>query len=463
MLLVLSTGLKAMPVQAVAQVKPRTLVSAWEIISAMNTWRMSDGLPALIEDATINAVAQSTAQTMADQNLSWHIGNVGGRLQAAGYGGGKTVFATENFAMGTNLSIDQIMVMWSDADHMRPVTNPNYCHVGAGVATASNGFTYYILQAAYISGQACTGSYTPPGGGTGQPFVPGGITPVEIAEMDENGIYTHLVKPGQSLWLIAIAYEVRIADIRKWNNLSEAYKIQIGDELIILSPKAKGYVPPPKEGQIELSKPGPDGKVVHTVRPYEYLGKIAEAYGVTVARIAELNGIKVTTPLTIGWDLVIVPSNHTATPTERPLTPIERLTPAADGNYYHIVGEGAALEGIAKLYGISVKDLMAWNNLNENSIIYVGDRLLLNVTPPATITPTFTPVTPSPSATITPTPSNTPIPSATPAQALTETPEVRKAKNVRLNNVLLPVSAGLILALAVFLFLRYLRRRKKSD
>ncbi|NLA39740.1 MAG: LysM peptidoglycan-binding domain-containing protein, partial [Methanomicrobiales archaeon] len=254
----------------------------------------------------------------------------------------------------------------------------------------------------------------------------------------------------------------RIADIRKWNNLSEAYKIQIGDELIILSPKAKGYVPPPKEGQIELSKPGPDGKVVHTVRPYEYLGKIAEAYGVTVARIAELNGIKVTTPLTIGWDLVIVPSNHTATPTERPLTPIERLTPAADGNYYHIVGEGAALEGIAKLYGISVKDLMAWNNLNENSIIYVGDRLLLNVTPPATITPTFTPVTPSPSATITPTPSNTPIPSATPAQALTETPEVRSVSSANITKILLPVFAGVAVVVAIFLFLQYKRGQKQD-
>lgn len=467
LLLVLSTGLKAMPVQAVAQEKPKTLVSAWEIISAMNTWRMSNGLPALIEDGTINAVAQSTAQTMADQNLSWHIGNVGGRLQAAGYGGGQTVFATENFAMGTNLSIDQIMVMWSDADHMRPVTNPNYCHVGAGVATASNGFTYYILQAAYISGQACTGSYTPPGGGsgtgTGQPFVPGGITPVEIAEMDENGIYTHLVKPGQSLWLIAIAYEVRIADIRKWNNLSESYKIRIGDELIILSPKAKGYVPPPKEGQVEVSKPGPDGKVVHTVRPYEYLGKIAEAYGVTVARIAELNGIKVTTPLTIGWELVIVPSNHTATPTERPLSPIERLTPAADGKYYHIVGEGAALEGIAKLYGISVKDLMAWNNLNENSIIYVGDRLLLNITPPPTITPTFTPVTPSPTATITLTPSNTPIPSATPTQTLTDTSEARRVSSTNITKILLPVFAGIAVVAAIILFLQYRKKHQEKE
>ena len=36
-----------------------------ELILAMNTLRVSNGLPALIEDPIINAVAQSTAETMA--------------------------------------------------------------------------------------------------------------------------------------------------------------------------------------------------------------------------------------------------------------------------------------------------------------------------------------------------------------------------------------------------------------
>jgi len=63
-------------------------VSAYDLILAMNTLRMSYGLPALVEDPIINAVAQSTAETMAASQMSSHIGNVSGdwqtRVMAAG-------------------------------------------------------------------------------------------------------------------------------------------------------------------------------------------------------------------------------------------------------------------------------------------------------------------------------------------------------------------------------------------
>ena len=100
----------ARKVAAKAEPMPLADVSAGDLIMAMNTLRMSYGLPALIEDPIINAVAQGTAQIMADQLLSWHIGDVKGRLAAAGYGEGATVFATENFAIaGDGATIDQIM------------------------------------------------------------------------------------------------------------------------------------------------------------------------------------------------------------------------------------------------------------------------------------------------------------------------------------------------------------------
>ncbi|MES0361961.1 MAG: CAP domain-containing protein, partial [Anaerolineales bacterium] len=94
-------------------------VSRSELILAMNTLRVSHGLPPLIEDPIINAVAQATAEIMAANYMSWHIGDVRGRIAAAGYGGGSKVWATENFAVGP-LSVDQIMQAWADPDHMRP-------------------------------------------------------------------------------------------------------------------------------------------------------------------------------------------------------------------------------------------------------------------------------------------------------------------------------------------------------
>src|SRR5919106_190958 len=148
---------------------PPKQVSAYELILAMNTLRVSYGLPALIEDPIVNAVAQSTAATMAANNMSWHIGDVRGRIAAAGYGGGGTVWATENFAVSSGgWGIDEVMAAWADPDHMRPAVEPSYCHVGAGVAQTSDGRIYYILQAAYVSGQEC-GSSSPSSGGAPQP------------------------------------------------------------------------------------------------------------------------------------------------------------------------------------------------------------------------------------------------------------------------------------------------------
>jgi LysM repeat protein len=393
---------------------PLQSVSAYELIAAMNVLRMSNGLPALIEHPIIDAVAQGTAQIMADGLLSWHIGDVKGRLAAAGYGGGGTVFATENFAVASDsATIDQIMLMWADYDHMRPATQPYYCHVGAGTAKASNGMTYFILQAAYISGVPCEaappGSVTPIPGQT--PFVPGIVTPVELVEPDENGNYLHIVKPGQSFWSIAVAYGVTIKDILHWNNLPENYVLQTGDKLQIAGPNSRALATPTPMGNVIIATPDSDGRIVHVVEAYQNLSKIGEAYGVSVNRLVELNGITVETPLQIGQKLLIEGPDQTPTPTPLPLTPLQKLTPASDGRYYHTVTEGQNLAWIASLYGITATDLMAWNYLNASSVIYPGEKLLLQVTPPATAT--FTPLPPTETPLPTHTPSPTPSPTST--------------------------------------------------
>ena len=107
-------------------------VTAYDLIAAMNSLRMSYGLPALIEDPIIDAVAQGTAQIMADSQLSWHIGDVPGRLSSAGYGGGAKVYSTENFAVGYGISINEIMDMWSDESTIRRRSKRIIAMSGAG-------------------------------------------------------------------------------------------------------------------------------------------------------------------------------------------------------------------------------------------------------------------------------------------------------------------------------------------
>jgi LysM repeat protein len=393
---------------------PANQASAYELILAMNTLRVSYGLPALIEDPIVNAVAQSTAATMAANNMSWHIGDVRGRIAAAGYGGGGTVWATENFAVSSGgWGIDEIMAAWADPDHMRPAVEPSYCHVGAGMAETSDGRIYYVLQAAYVSGQECGSSSPSSPGGVPQPgAVPNPVSqliiPVKIATPDAEGKIFHEVQAGQSFWSIAIAYQITIRDIEVWNNLSRNIPLKTGQRLFIPGKDTAGYATPTPLGMIVPAVPDADGKIVHEVQPYQALITIAEAYQVSMDRLLTLNGWQEDWPLQIGQKLVIDPGHVTPSPT---LSNIQKLTPEADGNYYHNVHSGETLSWIADWYDVPLADLMSWNGLNNASVIRPEQKLLLLVTPPATATATQTPspaVTPSPSPSITPSPTETP-------------------------------------------------------
>jgi len=415
----LGAFLQPQTVQAdVSDPAPPNQVSAYELILAMNTLRVAYGLPALIEDPIVNAVAQSTAQIMAANNMSWHIGDVRGRIASAGYGSGGTVWATENFAVSSGgTGIDQIMASWADPDHMRPAVTPAYCHVGAGVATV-NGKTYYILQAAYVSGQEC-GSYTSTGssdGGSVPLPVPQIIIPVKIATPDEEGRTYHIVQAGQSFWSIAIAYQITIQDLETWNNTSRNTPLQSGQQLFIPNKNTEGYSTPTPVGMVALQGPDAEGRIIHEVQPYQALITIADAYNVTVDRILALNGLQLDWPLSIGQKLLISPGNVTPSPT---LSNIQKLTPDADGSYYHTIQSGETLSYIAGLYEVPLSDLMNWNGLNNTSIIFSGQKLLLRVTPPATATltpaPTTSPPSPQPTFTL-------PPPTETLSAPETETP-----------------------------------------
>jgi len=422
-LIVYVIGALSLPqgVRAETHSVPPQQVSAYELILAMNTLRVAYGLPALVEDPIVNAVAQSTAAIMAANNMSWHIGDVRGRLAAAGYGGGSIVWATENFAVsGGGMGIDEIMAVWADPDHMRPAVEAAYCNVGAGVAQASNGRIYYVLQAAYVSGQAC-GSSSPSAAGTSQPgsgsgFVPQIIIPVKIATPDADGRIYHIVQPGQSYWAIAITYQITIQDIETWNNISRNTPLQTGQRLFIPGKDTAGYATPTPIGMVVPAAPDADGKIIHEVQPYQALITIADAYHVTLERILALNGWQADWPLQVGQKLVISPGNITPSPT---LNAIQKLTPNADGNYYHTIHSGETLLWIANLYEVPLSDLMNWNGLDNTSVIYADQRLLLLITPPAT--PTLTPgpptTTPSPQPSVTQSP-----PTVTLTATATESP-----------------------------------------
>jgi len=229
-LAILFSVLQATPVAA----QSGSTITAYDLIALVNGIRTGNGLPALEVSNILMGTAQSTAEVMAANRMGWHIGDVRGRVMAAGYGGGATAWATENFAVG-QMSLEDLAWVWSDAAHMIPMVNPAYQHIGAGVATAPDGSIYYLVHAAYTSGSPAARTQVP--GPTGvEPTAPANqwIIPVTVATPNTDGAVIHEVKMGQSLWSIAIAYESHIVDILRFNQMSpEQQVVWVGQKLSI--------------------------------------------------------------------------------------------------------------------------------------------------------------------------------------------------------------------------------------
>jgi LysM repeat protein len=165
-----------------------------------------------------------------------HIGDVRDRIIAAGYGAGDIPWATENFLIGP-APLNQIMLAWSDDLHMIPVNNPYYRHIGAGVSEF-DGSVYYVVQAAYTSNNI----YQP---GTAQPqqptldFMSQIIFPVRTVTSQSDGKVIHIVKQGQTLWSIAIAYNTNIAELTKANNLAFDNPIIYTGQILVIPNSVK--------------------------------------------------------------------------------------------------------------------------------------------------------------------------------------------------------------------------------
>ena len=62
----------------------------------------------------------------------------------------------------------------------------------------------------------------------------GVINDTDMLEPEE---VLHTVIPGENLYSISVEYNVKLNTLRKWNNISEKNKIQIGDKLYVVDPQ----------------------------------------------------------------------------------------------------------------------------------------------------------------------------------------------------------------------------------
>ena len=219
-----------------------SLATAYELIDAVNAYRAQNGLPPYSVNPTLMQLAQSHAEYMASIGVVTHTGPGGtsyrDRLTAAGYA---FSFASENI-LGTSANLTGWEIVtspyWADPDHQYTMLSPNLREIGAGVAK-NNGRWYYVIDCATPKGSG--GSASPPSlpSSTAAPPSSGTIRarPVTVIPNTPlpDGAIKHLVRPGETLWAIAIAYQTTVAQLKTYNRLT-SNTIYPGMTLIIVPP-----------------------------------------------------------------------------------------------------------------------------------------------------------------------------------------------------------------------------------
>lgn len=229
------------------------------LIAAVNQLRINHGLNSLYAHPILMQVAQSQAEALAATGGAvGHSRPAGMTLEAQllslGYplagdlslGG----FRSENWvSLPLESSAQQAVEIWlGDAPHTNTMLAVDRSDIGAGIARDSQGRAYFVIDTALqtASGEHQSSAYPiltgiPQAqsallGGASQgaldPSVSQYIVPVTISTARPDGDVIHEVKNGQSLWSIAIAYDTKINQIQRYNNLSEQ-TIYLGQALLI--------------------------------------------------------------------------------------------------------------------------------------------------------------------------------------------------------------------------------------
>ena len=336
-----------------------------EVLQLVNAVRAEYGLAPVTFNAQLAAAAQGHANFIATEGIYSHYGVNGStwqdRAQAAGYPG----WAGENLVGGTRLTPQQGVIWWrNSAIHFSNMLNPRWTEAGVGFAVG-NGQNFYVM----VFG---TQNDAPPPRAQQQvvdvPFI---VAPIELAAPNPDGSIVHIVGEGHTFWAIAARYEVSIADLYLFNGLNEDTVLNPGDKLTIRL--ADGQPPPPT----------PTPPTTHTVREGESLWTIAAAYRTDLDTLLWLNGVTIDHVVYAG-DQVKVRLGEGEAP---PPTPTPQQS--------HIVRAGDTAFGIALQYGLSLDELLAFNRLSADTLLQIGQELLIR---PPTPTPEPTPM-PTPTMT----------------------------------------------------------------
>lgn len=198
-----------------------------ELLRLVNELRASFGLDPYVVDPGLMALAQEHSEYQASIRTSTH--------QHSDGNGPPQLGVVENVAggdIGYLTPYAAVYEVWADPVHQRTMVGFPAGSMGVGVA--DDGETvYYTLEVRQA------GAATPKPGTSGDGTAPVPLTPIPLATLVPatplpDGSIVHIVGYGETLWAIALAYGIRVDQIRAWNNLAaDASDIYPGQHLLV--------------------------------------------------------------------------------------------------------------------------------------------------------------------------------------------------------------------------------------
>ena len=163
----------------------------------------------------------------------------------------------------------------------------------------------------------------------------------------------YTVQSGDTLSAIARRYGTTVQELVDINNIQNPDLIYPGEKLRILT-----------NSTIPGNEERGTGDIIYTVQRGNTLSQIAKAYHVSVEHIVELNDIGNPNLIYPGQKLRITESDVTD------LSPVDNTI-----QVYYVVKEGDTLNGIARRFGITLNEILQYNDIQNPNLIYPGQTI----------------------------------------------------------------------------------------
>jgi membrane-bound lytic murein transglycosylase D len=190
-----------------------------------------------------------------------------------------------------------------------------------------------------------------------------------VAPKGSVEVYYH-VKKKENLLAIAKLFDVRVSDIRNWNNISYTKVIAVGQKLTVYVPEAKKDFYASLDNQSELEKTVTSNTsskssntwVYHKIRRGENLSYIASKYHVDINSLQEWNGLS-GSKIYVGKRLKILADNSSNK------NSANDVAPAKTNVFSYRIKSGDTISELAEKFGVPAVEIKRWNNLKSARLL----------------------------------------------------------------------------------------------